>query len=103
MAYRAGLVSDNMCVKLDQGRGEMSAQSRLVLGSDTLPRTPSVPTIEQQCFESLLPGINIGSGQSCIDRRRFNFIIPVVHTCCAVKLSLESASSVLLDLRDPVI
>jgi len=74
-----------------------------VLGSDTLPRTPSVPTIVQQCFESLLPGINIGSGQSCIDRRRFNFIIPVVHTCCAVKLSLESASSVLLDLRDPVI
>ena len=24
VAYRAGLVSDNMCVKLDQGRGEMS-------------------------------------------------------------------------------
>ena len=74
-----------------------------MLGSDNLPRTQSVPTIVQQCFESLLPGTSIGSGQSCIDRRRFNLVIPVVHTCSAVKLSLESASSVLLNLRDPVI
>ena len=73
-----------------------------MLGSDTLPRTPSVPTIVQQCFESLLPGMNIGSGQSCIDRRRFNFVITVLHTCSAVKLSLEWASSVLINLRDPV-